>query len=471
MKSIRQYLLVGLFSALLLAFIVSFVISYRATATEIQEMYDAQLIQDARFIEGFLNQETYKLDWKHLNKALANAGKLSFAEGVESSSEGHAYERKMAIQVWDKNGNLLLSTPSAPSYALSPLSKGFFRKHDSDYDWYIYTHQIPANHYWLITAERSDVREEIIDKIVFSMLSGNLMAIVMIAILVGLIIKRGLAPLRSLSKDISQRDLDYLMPVKLPEQVPDELSPVIKALNHLFGRLDAGIERERRFLADAAHELRTPLAVLKLQLQVAQSTTDPIEVMQAIDLALLGVNRSTHVVEQLLTLARLEPDKHQLQRTTVDLVALTQEVIALQVPLALANHQTLAFIFDEHSPNQCLGNKVLLSVLLRNLVDNALRYTPEEGRIDIVLQQQASGVLLAVYDSGCGVPEHDIPQLMQRFYRHAQNADTQGTGLGLSIVQRIAELHEARIEIYNRQEGGLAVEVTLPTTARQDILV
>ena len=124
MKSIRQYLLVGMFSALILAFIVSFVISYRATTEEVEELYDAQLIQDARFVEGFLNQATHKLDWIHINRALANAAKVSFAEGVESSPEGHAYEHKMAIQVWDLHGNLLLSTPSAPKHALSPLKKG-----------------------------------------------------------------------------------------------------------------------------------------------------------------------------------------------------------------------------------------------------------------------------------------------------------------------------------------------------------
>ncbi|MBH1972088.1 hypothetical protein FK216_13040 [Moraxellaceae bacterium AER2_44_116] len=461
MKSIRQYLLVGMFSALILAFVVSFVISYRATTEEVKELYDAQLIQDARFVEGFLNQATHKLDWKHINRALANAAKVSFAEGVESSPEGHAYEHKMAIQVWDLHGNLLLSTPSAPKHALSPLKKGFFRKREKGYDWYIYTHQIPTNHYWLITAERSDVREEMIEKIVVSLLTGNLMAIFMIGILVSFIIKRGLAPLRSLSNAISLRDLDYLKPVKLPEQVPNELSPVIKALNHLFDRLDDGIERERRFLADAAHELRTPMAVLKLQLQVTQQYTDPTQIHQAIDKALLGVDRSTHVVEQLLTLARLEPDKHLLERTTVDLVKLAQETIGLQVPLALAHQQQLSLTYDEQTEIHCLGNKVLLGVLLRNLIDNALRYTPEGGHVEVTVKQQEKGILLAVYDTGCGVPEQDIPRLMQRFYRHEQSADTQGTGLGLSIVQRIAELHEAKIEIYNRDGGGLAVEVWL----------
>lgn len=182
---------------------------------------------------------------------------------------------------------------------------------------------------------------------------------------------------------------------------------------------------------------------------------------QAIDKALLGVDRSTHVVEQLLTLARLEPDKHLLERTTINLVQLAQEIIALQVPLALAHQQQLSLSYYENTTTNCLGNKVLLGVLLRNLIDNALRYTPEGGHVEVIVKQQEKGILLAVYDTGCGVPEQDIPRLMQRFYRHEQSADTQGTGLGLSIVQRIAELHEAQIKIYNRDVGGLAVEVLL----------
>ena len=201
--------------------------------------------------------------------------------------------------------------------------------------------------------------------------------------------------------------------------------------------------------------------MLKLQLQLAQQASNLPMMQQGIDKALLGVNRSTHVVEQLLTLARLEPDKQRLQRSSVDMVKLAQEITALQVPLALAKQQKLAFIYDENVSINYLGNSILLGILLRNLIDNALRYTPEGGSVEVMVKRQDNGILLAVYDTGCGVPEEDIPHLMQRFYRHEQSADTQGTGLGLSIVQRIAELHEAKINIYNRDVGGLAVEITL----------
>ncbi len=460
MKSIRQYLLLGMFASLLLAFMVSLLISYRAINYEIAEVYDAQLVQDARFIEGFLNQKSYKIDWSHISQALAHINQLSFNQGEEANADGHSYERKMAIQVWDNQGNLLLTTPNAPQHALSPLKKGFFRQQHSNHDWYIYSHQIPNNKYWLLVAERADIRNEITEKMLSSLLIGSLMSLLLIAVLISWIIKNGLAPLNQLSKAMQARDLDYLQPVQLSQTPPHELKPVLQALNHLLQRLDEGLERERRFLADAAHELRTPLAVLKLQLQVAQQAPTLNEMRQGVDNALLGVNRSTHTVEQLLTLARIEANKQTLQRESIDMVALAQEVVANLFPLALDKQQDIELLYTQETVLYT-GNRLLLSILLRNLLSNAIYYSPMHAQISVKVEALNNGVLWAVYDSGQGVPAEDIPRLMQRFYRHQQSKDSAGTGLGLSIVQKVVELHQGKVNIYNQKAGGLAVEVVL----------
>ncbi len=460
MKSIRQYLLLGMFATLLLAFMVSLLISYRAINYEIAEVYDAQLVQDARFIEGFLNQKSYKIDWSHISQALAHINQLSFNQGEEANADGHSYERKMAIQVWDNQGNLLLTTPNAPQHALSPLKKGFFRQQHSNHDWYIYSHQIPNNKYWLLVAEHADIRNEITEKMLSSLLIGSLMSLLLIAVLISWIIKNGLAPLNQLSKAMQARDLDYLQPVQLSQTPPHELKPVLQALNHLLQRLDEGLERERRFLADAAHELRTPLAVLKLQLQVAQQAPTLNEMRQGVDNALLGVNRSTHTVEQLLTLARIEANKQTLQRESIDMVALAQEVVANLFPLALDKQQDIELLYTQETVLYT-GNRLLLSILLRNLLSNAIYYSPMHAQISVKVEALNNGVLWAVYDSGQGVPAEDIPRLMQRFYRHQQSKDSAGTGLGLSIVQKVVELHQGKVNIYNQKAGGLAVEVVL----------
>lgn len=463
MKSIRQYLLWGLFATLLLASFISFVISYLATTEEINELLDAQLIENSRFVGGFLNKKN-KPNLEQINEALLQVKATQLEKGQSYNSDTHAYERKIAIQVWDQKGHLLLSTPSAPTHALSPLAKGFFQQKTGKHIWFIYTHQIPANHYWLMVAERSDIREEMLNKILLSMLSGTIIALGLMVMLIGHVIKKGLSPLTKLSRAMQERDLDYLQPVKLNEPPPDELKPVLHALNHLLTRLDEGLDRERRFLADAAHELRTPLTVLKLQLQVAQNSPDIQKMQQGIDKALIGVNRSAHTVEQLLTLARLEPHKQALMRERIEMVGFTQEVIAGLFPLAQEKQQSLA-LNQSHNSIEINGNRLLLTILLRNLIENAIKYSPQQASISVTLTLLSQHLQLQIADTGCGVPEADIPRLMQRFYRHQNTADSRGTGLGLSIVQKILELHDGQIHIKNRAEGGLMVDITLPITS------
>ncbi|HNL37132.1 MAG TPA: histidine kinase dimerization/phospho-acceptor domain-containing protein, partial [Agitococcus sp.] len=404
MKSIRQYLLLGLFGTLLLSSCASFLISYISTTEEIGELHDAQLIENSRFIEGFLNQKPHKLNIEQINQALSQVKATHLEEGEDFNADTHAYERKVAIQVWDKHGKLLLSTPSAPDHALSPLQKGFFQHKTGKHTWYIYTHQIPANQYWLMVAERSDIREEMLHNILFSMLSGTIIAIVMIMILIGNVIKRGLLPLTQLSTAMQERDLDYLQPVKLTNMPPNELKPVLHALNHLLDRLDEGIERERRFLADAAHELRTPLSVLKLQLELASQSLTLEQKQQGIEDALMGVNRSTHTVEQLLTLARLEANKQALQRDAIDLVSLVQEVTAALYPLAQPKEQNLELDYQQDAMT-LKANRVLMNVLVRNLIENAIKYSPSNSTIHIFLGQKSNQVCLEVCDQGQGVPE------------------------------------------------------------------
>lgn len=462
MKSIRQYLLWGMLAALLLAFFISLMISYRAISHEVEEVYNAQLVQDARFIEGFLNQPQQKISWSDINQALAHINQINFSDDDEENEDGHSYERKLAIQIWDTQGNLLLNTPNAPNNALSPLKKGFFHRQYNTYDWYIYTHQIPNKKYWLIVAERADIRVEIITKMLSSLLIGNLMAIMLIAILVGWIITTGLSPLHQLSQAMQQRDLDYLQPIKLSDSPPNELKPVLNALNHLLDRLDEGIERERRFLADAAHELRTPLSVLKLQLELASQSIALEQKQQGIEDALMGVNRSTHTVEQLLTLARLEANKQALQRDEIDLVGLVQEVTASLYPLAQQKEQNLELDYQQDLMI-VKANRVLINVLVRNLIENAIKYSPSNSTIHILLKQDVNQLCLKVRDQGQGVPEEDLNRLTQRFYRHEQSSDTRGTGLGLSIVQKILDLHDGNITFQNRPTGGLSVSVCLPT--------
>ena len=267
----------------------------------------------------------------------------------------------------------------------------------------------------------------------------------------------GLAPLAQMASFIKSRDADNLAPLLLAP-LPQELEPIVAALNRLLQQVAQLLAREQRFLADAAHELRTPLAVLRIHAQNAQQAPDPEDRAKALQQLEHGVERATRVVTQLLTLARLEPAAVQLAMAPLDLAALAREELAELTPLALDHQQELEFE-AEGSDFQLLADGPSLGTLLQNLLGNALQYTPAGGRIRVLLQGQPEALLLRVQDSGPGVPAELREKLFERFFRQGMG---QGAGLGLSIVRRVVELHSGEIELLDSPLGGLDVLVRLP---------
>ncbi|MBU1558946.1 MAG: GHKL domain-containing protein, partial [Gammaproteobacteria bacterium] len=229
------------------------------------------------------------------------------------------------------------------------------------------------------------------------------------------------------------------------EGMPLEIQPVIDALNKLFERLDAEFTRNKRFASDAAHELRTPLAALKTQTQVALLTTDEQEKKKILKNIVLSVDRLTHVVHQLLTMSRLSKEDTIQNITQFDLAQLAAEVIAEIVPNALKKNINIELIKDR-TPSIIEGNHVGLSILIRNLVDNAIRYSPENSFVKVILINHPSTVTLKVIDNGPGIPDELRERIFERFYRIPGTQEI-GSGLGLSIVKQIVDLHHARIHL------------------------
>jgi two-component system sensor histidine kinase QseC len=264
-------------------------------------------------------------------------------------------------------------------------------------------------------------------------------------------------PLRLLGQAVSRRRARATEPIAL-DDTPLEVQSLVKALNELFERITHMMESERRFTADAAHELRTPIAAIRTQVQVAMGADAPGRA-HALAFALAGFDRASHLVEQLLTLARLEAAPAALGGS-VDLAGLTRQVATQVAPAALARRQTLEL--DAPAPALLAGNEVLLGVLVRNLLDNALRYSPPGATIQTGVQALATGVLLRVQDSGPGMNEEQMSHLGERFFR-VLGSDQPGSGLGWSIVRRIAAVHGARIELgRSALLGGLEVSVHWP---------
>ncbi len=306
-------------------------------------------------------------------------------------------------------------------------------------------------------AELMDVRHGMAGKITLMLLLPLLLTLPVLAGLLWWVIAASLRPLGKLTQAISSRNPDNIAPLDVA--APSEVTPLIERLNHLFARTGKLIENERRFTADAAHELRTPIAAIKAQLQVAKGSQDVTEHRRALDNAIQGCNHATHLIEQLLTLARLESaDLSGLQDCS--LPALAVEVIADMAPAALEKDVSLELLDSENIAVK--GLPALLQVMLRNLLDNAVRHTPPGTRVEVSIGRQDGEVFLQVLDDGIGLSVEEREKISRRFYR-VLGTTGNGSGLGLSIVQRIAGIHHARLQVDAGRDGqGLSFLVVFP---------
>ncbi|MCX7125819.1 MAG: ATP-binding protein, partial [Gammaproteobacteria bacterium] len=232
-------------------------------------------------------------------------------------------------------------------------------------------------------------------------------------------------------------------------------------LNSLFGRLQAAFEREKRFTADAAHELKTPLAALSTQTQVALRAKTDDEKKEALLKVLFGVRRSTHVIQQLLTLSRMEPDASLTDTTNLNLAKHAADIAAMLAPEAIEKNIELELLSPD-SKATIKGSPTAIDILIRNLVDNAIRYSPPDSFVSIDIHEDNKNVTLIVRDNGPGIPEKLRKRVFDRFFRVIGN-NTIGSGLGLSIVQQIAKLHHAQIELHTPADGkGIEFKIVFP---------
>lgn len=281
----------------------------------------------------------------------------------------------------------------------------------------------------------------------------------LLPIMIGLIyfsIRRGLKPLDDLAAEVGSRTSENLQPLQ-PAAAPLEIKPLVRALNQFLGRLDATLENERRFTADAAHELRTPLAALKVQAQIGMATKDPAQNRHALAQVVAGADRATHLVEQLLRLARLDPIVKLPSPQQFDLAELARSLVSESQAASEAQDKKIRLVVPE-TPVPVSGDPDLIGIALRNLIDNAMRYTPEGTAISVRAGLESGAPLLAVDDNGPGVANEELHRLAERFYRGTEAAK-EGSGLGLAIVRRIAELHGARLELENARGGGFSVRL------------
>jgi len=359
---------------------------------------------------------------------------------------------ELVTQIWDRSGVLVYW--SQPGMGLPvPATEGYSTVRHEGRDWRVYT--LVQGSHALQVAQAEDEREAIATKTAIRTLAPFIAFLPLFGFLIWLGVGRGLAPLSTMSQAVAKRRPDAMAPLA-ERNLPDELKPLAASLNDLLARLDAALGAQRRFTADAAHELRTPLAALKLQLDLARRTTDPAARNAAFDDLDAGMRRVEHLVDQLLTLARVEPESLAARATECDLAELARESIVARAPVAADKGVDLGLVHAD--PARVHGDPATLAILMSNLIDNALRHTPAGGRVDVAVENGGKP-LFRVSDTGPGIAPEERERVFDRFYRVISTHDA-GSGLGLSIVKRIADAHHATLRLDAPPTGsGLVVEV------------
>ncbi len=449
-QSLQTRLLTMVLGLVTVVWLGAAVLTWFAASHELDELLDSHLAQAAALLVVQQTQTEGDGDG-----------------GVADAPELHKYAPRVAFQVFHE-GRLVMRSSNAPLLPMSDTSVGFQTVHlgqrrGKGSSWRVFATRGAEHDVQVYVGEQVGSRKTILWAVLRSVLVPMVIALPLLALLLWWAVRQGLGPLRQLSAVLGQRRAQALEPVDLPD-LPLEMQAMVQALNALFLRIEHMVASERRFTADAAHELRTPIAAIRAQAQVAQGAgADTAQRDHALQATLAGCDRATRLVEQLLTLARLEAASALTTSPAVcvDLGGATRRIAAELAPGALVRHQTLELEADTPSP--VAGDEVLLGVLVRNVIDNALRYSPDGARVRVALQTEAGQTVLRVDDSGPAMAEADMARLGERFYR-VLGSGQQGSGLGWSIVKRIGEVSGAQITVSRSALlGGLAVVVCWPS--------
>ncbi|MGH8160411.1 MAG: sensor histidine kinase [Rhodanobacter sp.] len=430
------------------------VLSYQRELREMGYLLDGRLAQAGRTVGSLL---------EHLpSSTMPGSPDIALsAENLHSAVmvrvHKRNYEPEVGFQAYSTSGKLLAATSNfADLPAPTADERGFRDLHLDDRAWRTFTLQNQSGLVIRI-GERYDNRNEITRALVMEHSLPLLIGLPLLALLAGLAVKRGLRPLALLTEQLATRTPGSRQPVAV-DHTPREITPLVVTLNQQLERLEDTIEREHRFASDVAHELRTPLTASMIHLENALIANDPGEIEFTLQSAQLSLTRLARRIEQILALARLEAGAASQQRTHLNLIALATEVIEELAPVIA--EKDIAFSLDHDVDALWVqGHEAALTAMFRNLIENALRYTGQEGRVEVSIERVDNEAVISICDDGPGIPAERRGAVFERFHRAAEG-DSRGYGLGLSIVQRAIELHDARIELLASPFGnGLQVRI------------
>lgn len=434
--SLRMRLLTGTLAVVAVFWMALSLVAWNEALNETARLLDAHLAQTGTLLAALAGHETREME-AHL----------------PDPPDGSP----VAFQIWESGSHLVMRSARAPDKRLSPVERGF----SDQGDWRVYSLWDDEDHNLVQVAELQVSRVEMSRKLAVHLLIPIAVALPLLGIALVLLVRSALAPLSSLADSIGSRSPEFLDQIPV-DDAPSEMLPILDQLNSLLSRVGTSLSQERRFTADAAHELRTPLAAMRTHAQVARASRTDGERDTALANLIAATDRGAHLIQQLLTLARLDAASLAEHFCSCDLHALAADLLAQG--MAAAVDKSIDVELAEGPPVHIVSEPTLLSVLLRNLVDNAVRYTPPGGAVKVITESSGGGATLEVIDNGPGIAPEDRARVLDRFFRLAGNHET-GSGLGLAIVARICEILGARLELTDTPDRiGLRVRVSFPAT-------
>lgn len=450
MTSIRLFLIAVLFSTLAIVMFVAMLIGYQRSLQQAEIMFEMELQEKHELISGFLH---------HLQ--------VQPSSTLVLQSENRIDQHKPTLfQVLDQHNRVVLQSAELGNKPLVTSEDGVTDFNFDGRRWHAMIKAADGLPYRILVAEQDDVRFRLADALIVDILQPIVMGLFCIVLLIWFIVQAGFKPVTKLTEAIREKSASDLSAIPI-DHIPKELQAISASVNELFLRLTNAFEREKRFTADAAHEMRNPITALKIHIdnlleEVPEKNESLVKIKQAID-------RLSKLVDQMLVLHRMSPDQYLANFSCISLNAVVQDVIAELYPEIEKKSQTIEL---EGSSGNIQADLFGIEVLVKNLITNASKYTPAQGIIRVRLLDNAPGsgdVTLVVEDSGVGIPEPERQRVFDRFYRvggDRHNSHTVGSGLGLSIVRHIAELHQARWQLKTSSLGGLCVEICFPAQRR-----
>lgn len=438
--SLQRQLLTAVLGLLGVVWVVMILVTWQDTEHEVSELLDAHLSQAASLLAVLPLSDLTQIDSRQ-------------------TAALHEYQSKAVFQVWHRD-QMVVRSATAPVARLAPLTcEGMSKVKVAGEDWWVFCTPGQDEHVVVQVADRDEARADVVMASVWSVVWPMALAFPFVGLGVWAAVRHAVRPLAELGRVVTDRRPDADDPLPLA-QVPNEARPLVEALNRLFERMNAVLQSERRFTADAAHELRTPIAAIRMQAQVAQGALDADERHEALAATLTGCDRASHLVEQLLQLARLEAQS-AASGEGCDLRRVLDWVLGDLRPVAARRGQTLLCEVTPSpasTPLDCPVPEGLMVILLRNLVDNALRYSPDGSQVRVQVEADVNGQRrLAVDDNGPGMSNADLQRLGERFFRVVGSAQP-GSGLGWSIVRRVAGLYGLQGQVMRSPDlGGLRV--------------